>query len=119
MELSVLDLATDRPRELGKLAELSCWLTWNQGPGEVRDYWGLRVLRGLDSAASFVHRHVPGGEDAHRQPVCTSGGSSSTSRSLRNACAQQNAMKALSCPHYKRCAPSSLLSALSKVARGR
>ena len=90
-----------------------------QLPNLGDDYWGLRVLRGLDSAASFVHRHVPGGEDAHRQPVCTSGGSSSTSRSLRNACAQQNAMKALSCPHYKRCAPSSLLSALSKVARGR
>jgi hypothetical protein len=54
MELSVLDLATDRPRELGKLAELSCWLTWNQGPGEVRLYThdaGAWEVRGFDAIA--------------------------------------------------------------------
>jgi len=31
-------------------------------PGD--DYWGLRLLRGLGSAAHFIHRKVPGGEDA-------------------------------------------------------
>ena len=54
MELSVLDLATDRPRELGKLAELSCWLTWHQGPGEVRLYThdaGAWEVRGFDAIA--------------------------------------------------------------------
>ena len=40
------------------------YVTGMQLPNLGDDYWGLRLLRGLGTGASFVHRHVPGGEDA-------------------------------------------------------
>lgn len=51
--LSVLDLAQDEPKELSKLVELSYWMSWRRGPGELRLYthdagaWDVRGFNAL------------------------------------------------------------------------
>jgi hypothetical protein len=52
MALSVLDLALDQPKQLGKTEALSCWMTWHRGPKDVRLYThdaGAWDVRGFDA----------------------------------------------------------------------
>jgi len=50
-DLTVIDLAKDTPKTLGSTKDLSCWMTWHQGPSEVRLYThevGAWDVRGFD-----------------------------------------------------------------------